>query len=554
MIPATVAVPRRAARIRITRLEPATAVLILLVITAGVFLMYAGRHLTFMADEWLWIQHLRSGGIDSFLQPYNDHFVLVPIAVYRLLFAMVGISDYTAYRAVGVALALVCAVLLYVLVRRRLGAWLALVPTALLLFMGTAAEDVLWPLQIAFLGSVAGGLGALILLEDRRSDALAALLLVFSIASSGVGLAFLVASFVILLAQRDHLRRFWIVAVPMLVFVVWYVGWGESQPITVHAMLSAPKVVVSAAAELAAAMAGKRTLSSTSVESVWGPLIAIVGVTAFVISWRRVGGRSLTPLLLAAIAGLLTYWALIALQRSGFRNRDTSRYLYVGAVFVWLIVAEVRLGSGLSGVWLALAALLVAGVLIKNVEVMRTTERTLRALDDRVRASLTAVEVAAPIVEPTFRPYPGAAPEIVAGPYLAAARVLGSPAFTVGELSGMGLALRQRADAALVGAERLTAVPSAATSGFRVSKESTTPPVAEAQAFPGSSVLISTIGAGPVGVYLRRFAPRFSERFTVLAADSTSAISFPADRAPGLPWHVLAVPRGAGKLRVGRVR
>lgn len=206
-MPATVAAPSRVAPIRITRIEPATAVLILLLITAGAFLMYAGRHLTFYADEWVWIQHLRGGGIGSFLRPYNDHFVLVPIAIYRLLFAAVGISDYTPYRAVAVATALVCAVLLYVLVRRRVGAWLALVPTALLLLMGTAAEDLLWPLQIAFLLSIAGGLGALILLEDRRSDIVAAFLLMFSIASSGVGLAFLVASFVMLFALRAPMAQ-----------------------------------------------------------------------------------------------------------------------------------------------------------------------------------------------------------------------------------------------------------------------------------------------------------------------------------------------------------
>lgn len=550
MMQATVAAPRRIAQIPVKRLEPATAVLILLVITAGAFLMYAGRHLTFYADEWVWIQHLRSGGIGSFLQPYNDHFALFPIAVYRLLFAVVGISDYAPYRAVGVAMALVCGVLLYVLARRRLGAWLALVPTALLLFMGTAAEDLLWPLQIAFLGSIAGGLGALILLEDRRAEVIAAILLVFSIASSGVGLAFLVASFVMLLARRDPLRRFWVVAVPLLVFVFWYVGWGASQAITAHAVVSAPKVVAGAAADVAAAMAGIRTLSSTSVENAWGPLIAIGALAAFAISWRRTGGGSPTPLLLAAVAGVLTFWVLIALQRSGFRNRDTSRYLYVGAVFVWVIAAEVRLGSGLSGVWLAVTGLLVAGALIANIAAMRTTERYLRALDEQVRASLTAVDVAAPIVRPAFLPDPGRAPEIVAGPYLAAVRVLGSPAFSVAELSGMGFELRQRADAALVLAERLAAVPSAPTGACPVSQASTTSPVGQAQASPGSSVLIHTTGAAPVQVYLRRFAPRFSRRLTLLAVDSTSTISFPVDRAPGVPWHILVVPRRAAALCV----
>ncbi len=283
MANATIAAPA------LRRPSPATGVLIGLLIAAAALLMYAGRHLSFFADEWVWILDRRGGGLNSFLEPYNGHFSLFPMAVYKLLFSLVGVRHYTAYRGVGVGVQLLCAVLLYILVRRRVGPWLALVPTTLLLFMGTAAQDLLWPFQIGFLGSIVGGLAALAVIEDRRSGMLATVLLVFSIASSGVGLAFLVAALVAIVARRDPWSRLWIVAVPSLVFLTWYAGWGQSKPITVTAVLGVPASIADAAAGVASAMAGLNTAIGPTVLNPWGPAVALVGllVIARVLARKR---------------------------------------------------------------------------------------------------------------------------------------------------------------------------------------------------------------------------------------------------------------------------
>ena len=173
------------------RAPSATAVLAAILTIAGVALLLAGRHLTFFYDEWTWILTRRGGAIGTYLDPHNGHFSLVPVAIYKLLFATFGLRHYTPYRIVGVAFHLASATLLYVLVSRRLGPWLALVPVTLLLFMGTAFLDVMWPFQIGFLASTAAGLAALALIDEPRSDALATVALVVSVASSGIGIAFL---------------------------------------------------------------------------------------------------------------------------------------------------------------------------------------------------------------------------------------------------------------------------------------------------------------------------------------------------------------------------
>src|SRR5205085_4124271 len=127
---------------------------------AGVLLLYAGRHLTFFYDEWDFVFQRRGGGLNTFLDPHNGHLVVFPVIVSKLLFAISGLRHYVLFQLVAVVLHLLSCGLLYVLLRRRLGAWFALVPVSLLLFMGTAWQVLLWPFQISFLTSVAGGLGA----------------------------------------------------------------------------------------------------------------------------------------------------------------------------------------------------------------------------------------------------------------------------------------------------------------------------------------------------------------------------------------------------------
>ena len=45
----------------------------------------------FFYDEWGTIFYRRSGGLDAFLAPHNGHLQAVVIAVYRALFATVGL-------------------------------------------------------------------------------------------------------------------------------------------------------------------------------------------------------------------------------------------------------------------------------------------------------------------------------------------------------------------------------------------------------------------------------------------------------------------------------
>ena len=216
------------------RLHPATAALAVAIGAAGVVLLYAGRHLTFFYDEWTFVLLRRGGSISTYLDPHNGHLSLFPVVIYKLLFKLVGLRHYWPYRAVLVALDLASSVLLYALAARRIGRWLAIAPALLLALIGSAYQDLVWPFQIGFVGSVAGGLGALLVIEaraaTRKSDALATVLVIYSVASSSVGLAFAVAVAVALLVRGEWRRGLVIIGIPLVLYAIWYAGWGMSQP------------------------------------------------------------------------------------------------------------------------------------------------------------------------------------------------------------------------------------------------------------------------------------------------------------------------------------
>jgi hypothetical protein len=518
--------PRDAALIT-GRIHPATATLVVLSLGAAVLLLYAGRHLTFFYDEWNWILDRRGGSLGTYLDPHNGHLSLFPVAVYKLLFELVGLRHYWPYRAVCVALHLLCCVLLYVLVSPRLGRWPALVPAALLLFLGAAWQDLLWPIQIGYLASVAGGLGALALLErgGRLADVLAAALLTWAVSASGVGIAFLAAAAVLLLVQPGGLKRIWVVAIPVALFAVWYIGWGTSEHVTSGGVLGAPQYVADAAAAAAGGIGGLSTA--------WGPPLAIAGIALAVLGLRR-RAASPPPLLLAAIAGALVFWILAAVTRADVAEPGASRYIYIGAVFILLIAAEAASGIRTRGWGLAAALILLAGALIANIGALRAGERSLRTTDDSVRASLASVELAAPVVARPFVPEPVGAPQITAGRYLAASRDLGSPALTLGELGRAPERIRQIADSTLVRAEALGPSPGArppSCAALPASPELTIP--------AGRKLVIQLRRPVAASLLLRRFASYFPAAPLATVRAATAAIAFPADLAPQVPWHVM---------------
>lgn len=534
-------------RDRLSRSAPLVLLAAAMAVAAGVLLSY-GAELTFFQDSWEFLMHRRQLSADALFEPHNEHVVVLPVLIELLSLRLFGMESPMPETAVLVALLLGTAGLLFVYARRRLGPWPALFAAVLLLFLGPAWQDLLWPFQISLVGSALCGLGALLALEnrDRRRDLAACALLTASFGFSSLGLPFAAAGAVELLRRgRAALSAAYVVAVPLLLYAGWYAGWGHRAENHLGAdnVLSSPRYVGEGLVASLDSLLALGTIAGEAVgRSQYGLplLIALLALLAYG-QWRRPG---FSPGLWPALAGTATFWFLAAFNATPGREAHSSRYLYVGGLFLLLVLANLLRGVRFNrGALLAAAAVTVAAAAF-NLVPLREGRDFFASQTVLARADLAAIEIASRTVDPGFRLAPeiSGTPflnEIEAGEYLRAVGEYGSPAYTAAELAAAPAEGRRHADLVLANALPLNVEPgtAAAPGGERACLRAggTAPrPVALR---PGLTT-IRILPGEPGAIRLRRFAtgeyPLGSEG---IPGGSTSRLFIPAD-AVARPWRL----------------
>ena len=371
-----------------------------LMLGAAIVIYRSGLGLTFYYDEWNFVLGRGGWNVDTFLVPHNEHLLLVPVVVFKLLFVTAGLDSYWAYRLVPLGLHLLCVALLFVYVRRRRGERIAVVASVPVLCLGAAWHALLVPLNLGFLAAVAAGLGALLVLErgDRRGDAAACILLILGLASSSAGISFVAAALVEILSLRW--RRLWVFAVPAGLYGLWFLEYGNPNAVSgakgdVADLLrsnlpDAPGYFFNAAA---AAFGGLVGLSLD-----WGGLLAVLAGIALAVKVARATPFSTRSVGLLAAA--TTYWGLMALFRAHLDAPADSRYLYLGGILIVLLTVELMPPIQPSRGVLAAAAVVLAGIAVSSFSVLHDGSRFLQSWSRFVRAELAALEVAGPTTDP----------------------------------------------------------------------------------------------------------------------------------------------------------
>jgi hypothetical protein len=555
------------------------ALAVLLVATAGV-LLHEGRSMNFWFDEWIWLLERREWDAATFLEPHNGHFSLVPVAIYKLMFALAGADDYAAYRLLAIAVHLMVVGLVFVYVGRRAGAVLGLLAAALIALLGPGWQNLLWGFQVAWLISLAAAVGALLMLDrhDRRGDVTASVLVGIALASSALGVPIALGVAVDVLWGRRRWRDAWIVAAPVAVYAVWWVGYSDTELVR-HAVVLTPAFAANAAAGALASLAGLSQLDvpTDGTSLGWGRPLAVAALALLV--WRLATLGTVPARVLALMTILLSFWLLTGLGRSLISSPDASRYVYVGGLFILLLGAELARGVSVSPGLALLLAAAVAAVSVSNVGILRDAGRFLRSDVDRTRAALGAVELARPDVPPGhvvtgLAGYPLVV--VRAGDYLETRDEVGSPAASPAEIAAAPEEARLVADAELLRIHEVALQPVAAerprdnapprldgVTGGSVDTRGGCldfrpadflPAGVEsglALTLPSSGVLIDAREA-PATVKLRRFATSYAApALGTLSASTSGSLRIPPDLAPQ-PWHVSVAARGP--LRVCGLR
>jgi len=444
-----------------------TPVLLLLIWLFGAsacLLLYLGSKLTFLLDDWEFLLYRHGVNADSVLDPHGEHIVALPVLIYKALLATVGMGSALPYRVVSVCLFLLSAALLFVYLRRRVGDWPALAATAIVLFLGSAWEDLLWSFQMTYFGSVAAGLGALLALEreDRRGEAVACALLVVSILFSSLGLSFAIGAAVHVLLKKRW-RSLYVFLVPLAAYALWWLGWGHTaeSSLSFHNLVRTPLYVLDGLANSVGSATGLVNDSVTVHDRlIWSRPLAVVLV--FLAAWRLYRLPRIPHWFWVVLAVGGSFWILAGFNQMPGREAGASRYQYLDVVFAFMIAAEVlrpelERGLRIGKVALAVIAVVTVFSVASNLDQLRDAYRgTYHPISQLEKAGLGALDITEATVEPGFVLSEDLVDtgfvNVDAGSYFAAREAHGSPAYSEAEIAAAPQFVRYAADKVLFGA------------------------------------------------------------------------------------------------------
>ncbi|MGI8865016.1 MAG: hypothetical protein ACR2JH_11585 [Solirubrobacteraceae bacterium] len=538
-----------------TRRYPASVLTAL----AGALAIYVALQLWLTRGTTLFIDEVtmfqQNGGLhpSALLAPFNEHLELARRLMYAICLPLFGAGgSFLAARLIEVASvgALVCVV--FVFVSQRIGAAAALAPAILLLFFGSA-----WELNFAISGignvvALAAGAGALLALQRRsgQRDVIACVLLTLSIASFTTGLAFVVGAALLLWLEPCGRRRLWVAVFPLALYAAW-LAWvrlvyvpanGEAQHLTLSNVLLIPNMIVQQAASTAGALTGTNfnfepsdSFAVFSTSSQYGAPFAALAAGALI--WRL--RRGTRPMIWALVATLLVYWSELAIGSGLGRTPTTIRYVYAAGVITVLLAAAAA-GHLLRGrKTLLILYSLVALALLGNLARLRDGMHFYRAFGTAMRAQLAAVEIASPSEPNQFQTHIGAPlfVPLTVGPYLAAVRRYGSPAFSQSQLLAQPETLRENADSVLLAALQI-----------HVAEVSAGAQLLHCNRPAGSSSLAVVVPPGGVGLRAAGTAQLSLSRYAAaptplgaLHAGRQVDVRIPRDRS-GRPWRLTVTP------------
>ena len=323
-------------------LDPATSIFAILALLAAATLVWLGRGMTFFADEWAFIESRSLGNPVSWFTPHNEHWVTLPVLVYRALVETVGIGSYVPYHAVLVALHIAVAALVFRLTRRSAGPRFALVGSTIVLFIGGGFENLYWSFQITFVGSTLRGLIAMDVSAGHPNPARAwsvAALLLASLATSGIGVVMSFAVGIEWLVDRRWRLYVPYLVVPAGVFLVWFLAFGryavrpDRAPVSPSMIESIPWFVADGLGTVLGVVAG--------VPYAAGLVVLFTVVVAVGVRHPR---RLRSPRVVGIAVGIVAQYALTAVIRSHLSEgaAEYTRYLYT-PVILSIVAAGVLL-------------------------------------------------------------------------------------------------------------------------------------------------------------------------------------------------------------------
>lgn len=504
---------------------------------------WCGRGLWFFFDEWKVITHYHDG---HWLEPFNGHLSLVPIAVYRVGLSTLGYAT-APYRVFALLCYAAVAVVVFLFARTRVDPVVAATAALLVAWSSQAQLMIMFPLLFNFSIPVAATVAVWMLLERDRpgSDVAASVVLAIALATSAVGLITAAAAGAELVVHREtRLRRWLTLAPPMVLWTVWYFAFGEGNT---GAGGDFGSVASFAARQFWATFVGLGAGSKIGGVAVLAVAVLVVG--AAVARWRTFDRR-------AAVIALtfLAFLAITAVGRNAMGEQfglptippETDRYAWVDGLLVVCLLVQCLRACRLPTVAVAAALVLVAANAAALAPDLPDYRTTVRSSERSVRTVLVATDALGERADQS-RDLPLGFLVVPTADYLGFARHFGSPVAGVSDAALGDEQTRRVSDRWMLEDLDLHLAGETASDCRPLSGASSS---GGAIVRAPATVLVRA-GETMAEVHVRRLARAFgAPALGEVPAGTAAVIRFPADHSER-PWFVRASGSGATAAECG---
>lgn len=529
--------------------------LALLMVGSTILLVAVRANIGFFLDDWMLVM-FRDEPTD-WLLPHHEHTILIPAAIFDLSLTTFGMKPMPLH-LVAATLFLTSVFLLFRWLRTLVGDAAAVLGCAVVLFLGSSAEDLIWTFQIGFCGSMATGLGALLLLRHRSfpRDLASCFLLVASILLSTLAVPFIAAALIQIAFGEENrpgvrrlLRSSWILLFPLVLYGIWWFGWNQSgeHAATVSNAIESPIYALSAFGYAAATLTGTFPIRRINESYLWS-LVGLMLAAGF--AWLLHSRRRVPPQFLVGLAAGLTFWILCGLNLTPGREFFTGRYLYPGVVFLLMMIGGACHGLRPNRVqlrWIGTVA--AVSIAVNVIALFYSVEHTIRPFEEKGMVTVAAFELSGDRVSPDFAAQVGTGDDALldAENYLNAVARYGPPGFSDAELRKASAGERARLDQLQV-----SSLPVSLFAGRAIEPRRTSCVTAMADSLASDSVRVpaDTLhirARNQAIVRLGRFGPGTPAVAWAVPAGVSVGYRIPPDGS-GRAWRIAF--QGSGPVRV----
>jgi hypothetical protein len=308
-------------------------------------LVYIGRNQDFFFDDWAFVLPDAGQNINA---PHVGHWSATPTVAFLALRNIFGLENYLPFLALALVAHLTLAHLIWlVMVRVGANGWIASFLSGLFVLLGAGSENILWAFQFGFVGALAVGIGALLVVQEGRLTvvraAVCALLLTWAVTFSGTALPVVGVVALVLWARHGIRNTLLVLATPVSVYLVWFLVEGRTRPgSTVTVDKGIPRTIIDTL-QYAGSMFVDGLQKVVPIPF-FGAVFTVVVLVWFVASGVRRHTRSFAAY--ALVVGAAVFALLTGYSRSdgGIEFASSSRYVY-------LIVALLLPAFALAASW-----------------------------------------------------------------------------------------------------------------------------------------------------------------------------------------------------------